>query len=59
MGIYRVSPAAGVPERIFDTEGFVLFSCTYKAANLCVFGRPSADKSELVVAAFDPLAGPG
>ena len=59
MGIYRVNPAVGVPERIFDTEGFVLFSCTNKAANLCVFGRPSADKSELVVAAFDPLSGPG
>jgi len=42
-----------------NTEGYVLFSCTYKAANLCVFGRPSADKSELVVAAFDPLTGPG
>jgi len=24
-----------------------------------VFGRPSADKNELVVAAFDPLGGPG
>ena len=42
-----------------NAKGFVLFSCTYKAANLCVFGRPSADKSELVVAAFDPLTGPG
>ncbi len=59
MGLYRVDPKRGVPERLFDTGGFVLFSCTNKAANLCVFGRPSADKSELVVAAFDPLSGPG
>ena len=40
-------------------QGFVQFWCTNKAANLCVFGRPSEDKSELVVAAFDPLGGPG
>jgi serine/threonine protein kinase/Tol biopolymer transport system component len=59
MGLYRVDPRGGVPQRIFDIEGFVVFSCSNKAANLCVFGRPSADKSELVVASFDPLGGPG
>ena len=41
------------------TEGFVQFWRTDKAANLCVFGRPSADKNELVVVGFDPLGGPG
>ena len=35
------------------------FWCTNKAANFCVFGRPSADKDELVVVAFDPLGGQG
>jgi len=35
------------------------FWCTNKAANFCVFGRPSTDKSELVVVAFDPLGGQG
>jgi serine/threonine protein kinase/Tol biopolymer transport system component len=59
MGLYRVDPKGGVPQRIFDIEGFVLFSCSSKVANLCVIGRPAADKSELVVAAFDPIAGPG
>ena len=59
MGLYRVDPKGGVPERIFDIEGFVLFSCTNKVANLCVIGKPAADKSELVVAAFDPITGPG
>jgi len=59
MGLYRVDPKGGAPQRIFDIEGFVEFSCSNKAANLCVFGRPSADKSELVVASFDPLGGPG
>ena len=59
MGLYRVDPRGGAPQRIFDIEGFVIFSCSNKAANLCVFGRPSADKSELVVSSFDPLGGPG
>jgi hypothetical protein len=59
MSLYRVDPKGGVPQRIFDIEGFVLFSCSNKVANLCVIGRPTTDKSELVVAAFDPIAGPG
>jgi Tol biopolymer transport system component len=59
MGLYRVDPRGGVPQRIFEIDGFVVFSCSNQAANLCVFGRPSADKSELVVASFDPLGGPG
>jgi serine/threonine protein kinase len=59
MAIYRVDLKGGVPQQLFDTHGFVQFWCTNKAANFCVFGRPSEDKSELVVAAFDPLGGPG
>jgi serine/threonine protein kinase len=59
MGLYRVGLAGGVPQRLFDTGGFVLFSCSNKAANLCVFGKPSANKSELVVVGFDPLGGSG
>jgi serine/threonine protein kinase/Tol biopolymer transport system component len=59
MGLYRVDLSGGIPQRLFDTEAFVLFWCTNKAANFCVLGRTSADKNELVVAAFDPLGGPG
>jgi serine/threonine protein kinase/Tol biopolymer transport system component len=59
MAIYRVGLRGGVPQQLFDTQGFVQFWCTNKAANLCVFGRPSEDKNKLVVAAFDPLGGPG
>jgi serine/threonine protein kinase/Tol biopolymer transport system component len=59
LGLYRVGLNGGVPQLIFNTEGFVPFGCTAKAANLCVYGRPSAGKNELVVAAFDPLKGPG
>jgi serine/threonine protein kinase/Tol biopolymer transport system component len=59
MGLYRVDPKGGTARLLFNTDGFVLFSCSDKTANLCVFGRPTADKNELVVAAFDPLGGPG
>jgi len=59
MAIYRVDLRGGVPQQVFETHGFVQFWCTNKAANFCVFGRPSEDKNELVVAAFDPLGGPG
>jgi serine/threonine protein kinase len=59
MALYRVGLSGGAPQLLFNTEGFVMFWCTNRAANLCVFGRPSADKNELVVAAFDPLGGPG
>jgi serine/threonine protein kinase/Tol biopolymer transport system component len=59
MGLYRVDLSGGVPKRLFDTGGFVLFSCTNKSANFCVFGQPSAGKNELAISAFDPLNGPG
>src|SRR6267154_1862215 len=59
LGLYRVDLRGGVPQLLFLTEGFVQFWCTNKAGNLCVFGRPSAEKNELVVAAFDPLGGQG
>jgi serine/threonine protein kinase/Tol biopolymer transport system component len=59
MGLYRVDPQGGARRLLFNTGGFVLFSCSNKTANLCVFGRPTAEKNELVVVAFDPLGGPG
>jgi serine/threonine protein kinase/Tol biopolymer transport system component len=59
MGLYRVDPKGGAARLLFNTGGFVLFSCSDKTANLCVFGRPTADKSELVVVAFDPSGSPG
>jgi serine/threonine protein kinase/WD40 repeat protein len=58
MGIYRVDLKGGVPQLLFNTGGFVRFWCTNKAANFCVFSRSSADKSELVVVAFDLVGGP-
>jgi hypothetical protein len=58
MGLYRMDLQGGAPQLLFYPEGFVPFGCTGKAGNLCVFGQPSADKNELVIAAFDPLGGP-
>ena len=59
MGLYRVDPKGGAARLLFNTGGFVLFSCSDKTANLCVFGRPTSEKNELVVVAFDPQGGPG
>lgn len=59
IGIYRVALRGGVPQLLFNTQGFVQFWCTNRAANLCVFGRPSAGNNELVIAAFNPRGGPG
>jgi len=59
MGLYRVDSKGGAARLLFNTGGFVLFSCSDKTANLCVFGRPTTEKNELVVAAFDPLGSPG
>lgn len=59
IGLYRVGLSGGVPQLLFNTEGFVQFWCTNRAANLCVFGRQSAGNNEMVVAAFNPLGGPG
>ena len=57
--LYRVGPTGGAPQLLFNTEGFVQFWCTNKAANLCVFGQSSTEKNELVIISFDPLDGPG
>ncbi len=59
IALYRVGLRGGAPQLLFNTEGFVQFWCTNKAANLCVFGRPSTGNNELVVAAFNPRGGPG
>jgi Tol biopolymer transport system component len=43
MGLYRVDPKSGDARLLFNIGAFVLFSCSDKTANLCVFGRPTAD----------------
>jgi serine/threonine protein kinase/Tol biopolymer transport system component len=58
-GLYRADLRGGTPQLLFFTETSVQFWCTNKAANFCVFGRPSTDTNELVVVAFDPLGGQG
>jgi serine/threonine protein kinase/dipeptidyl aminopeptidase/acylaminoacyl peptidase len=58
-GLYRSDLRGGTPQLLFFIEASMQFWCTNKAANFCVFGRPSTDKNELVVVAFDPLGGQG
>jgi Tol biopolymer transport system component len=59
IALYRVGLRGGAPQLLFNTEGFFQFWCTNKAANLCVFGRPSTGNNELVIVAFNPRGGPG
>jgi serine/threonine protein kinase/Tol biopolymer transport system component len=59
IALYRTDLVGGAPKLIFNTERYVQFWCTNKAANFCVFGQPSMGRNELVVVAFDPLGGPG
>jgi serine/threonine protein kinase len=59
MGLYRVEGKGSAARLLFNTGGFVLFSCSDKIANLCVFGRPNAEKNELVLVAFDPIGSRG
>ena len=59
MGLYRVDPHGGANRLLFNIEGFVLFSCSDKTANLCVIGRPTAGKNELVIDSFDPTGSLG
>jgi hypothetical protein len=57
LGFYRVSVRGGVPLKLFDVEGFYLFSCTNKTANLCILGRPVPEKNGLAIFSFDPVNG--
>jgi serine/threonine protein kinase/Tol biopolymer transport system component len=58
-GVYRADLTGGTPQLLFSIDASVQFWCTNKAANFCVFGRPSPDRNELVVVAFDPLGDQG
>jgi serine/threonine protein kinase len=59
LGLYRADLRGGTPQLLFFIDAPMQFWCTNKAANFCVFGRPSTDKNALVVVAFDPLGGQG
>jgi hypothetical protein len=49
LGLYRADLRGGTPHLLFFID----------APMFCVFGRPSTDKNELIVVAFDPLGGQG
>ncbi len=51
-GVYRVGMNGGVPQLLFLIEGLTHFSCTNERGGFCLLGRPSADKSQLVISSF-------
>jgi serine/threonine protein kinase len=55
-GIYRAGMDGGAPQLLFHIEGLSHFWCANKSGGFCVVGRPSADKSELVVSSFGPTS---
>jgi eukaryotic-like serine/threonine-protein kinase len=57
--LYRVSVAGGAPQSLFEVKGFNDLRCTSRMANLCVVGSTSGDQRELILTAFDPIAGKG
>jgi Tol biopolymer transport system component len=59
MALYRVAIGGGLPQLLFPVETFIQYWCSNKAANFCVFERPSAGKNELVVASLEPLGASG
>jgi eukaryotic-like serine/threonine-protein kinase len=56
--LYRVGMGGGAAELIPDAQVFDDINCTGPIANLCVYSS-SVDGQELVLTAFDPVAGKG
>ncbi len=53
-------PAAGGPSQfVLEGQGFLANRCAQAPATLCVVGEMSADRKQLVLAAFDPAKGRG
>ncbi len=57
--IYRVPVSGGAPQPLFEVRGFHDLRCSDRAANVCVYGARSQDQREMVVTAFDAIAGKG
>jgi Tol biopolymer transport system component len=57
LGLYRVGAKGGVPQLVFELDGFSHYWCTNQTANLCVIGRTVPDRNELVISSFDPVGG--
>jgi hypothetical protein len=59
LALYRVSLGGGVPQLLFQLEGFTYYRCTNRIANFCAYSEPTADKKEMVITSFDPAGRKG
>jgi len=57
--LFRVAVDGGALQPLFEVPGLTDMTCTYRAANLCTYSVQTADGRNLIVTAFDPVAGKG
>ena len=57
--LYRVGVNGGTAQPLFEGVDLYDIHCTSRVANLCAYGLFSEDRRELILTAFDPIAGKG
>ncbi len=57
--LYRAPVHGGAARLLFEVQRYSGHRCANRAANFCAFGSRTEDGKELVIAAFDVMAGPG
>ena len=57
--IYRLAVGGGTTQQLFETGHIGNFDCSEPEANRCLYSSDSEDGRELVITAFDPVAGKG
>jgi len=57
--IYRLAADGGSAQLLLEAKEIHNLTCSGRIANKCVYGSPTEDKRELIITAFDPIAGKG
>jgi len=57
--LYRVAASGGAAQLLFEVPGLSDMTCANRAANFCTYSMQTADGRNLIVTAFDPVAGKG
>ena len=57
--LYRVAVDGSAAQPLFEVKGNENLDCSGRIANLCVYDSSSEDRRELILTAFDPVAGKG
>jgi serine/threonine protein kinase/Tol biopolymer transport system component len=57
--VYRLAVGGGAAQLLFQSKNIENLSCSGRVANRCVYGSPSEDRRELIITAFDAIAGKG